>query len=187
MGMVHPYFGGERWSGGVLRQCGLSARSESSESVRPMICIAEQCYSTIGRWMAVFSVIYLSSALALYRLGRGDTSLVYANIISLAARIIYCWFFANSYFRSRGASRLLVWKHAVPGQAVLTVSILSRSVLWYAKRKLSIPENVGDYRGRQANVVTYSLLGVFLALACVGTWWISSGRFIYYRMYGRSR
>jgi hypothetical protein len=108
-------------------------------------------------------------------------------MINLTARIVYCWIFTKSYFGSRGASKLLVWKHAVPGRAVLTVSILSRSVLWYAKRKLNIPETVGDYRGLQANVITYTLLGIFLAFACVGTWWISSGRYISYRMYSRSR
>jgi len=140
-----------------------------------------------SRWMAVFSVIYLSSALGFYRLGLGDTSLVYANIINLAARIVYCWFFTKSYFGSRGASKFLVWKHAVPGRAVLAIAILSRSVLWYTKRKLGIPANVYDGRGHQANIITYTFLGIFLALACVSTWWRTSGRFISHRIYDRSR
>ncbi|EEB87561.1 hypothetical protein MPER_15048, partial [Moniliophthora perniciosa FA553] len=47
-----------------------------------------------SRWMIVFSTIYISSAIALYKQGFGDVSLVYANIINLSARIIYVLIFA---------------------------------------------------------------------------------------------
>ncbi|KAF8645628.1 hypothetical protein AX16_007710 [Volvariella volvacea WC 439] len=51
-----------------------------------------------SRWMTLFSVIYISSAITFYNFGIGDSSLVYANIINLGARIIYALRFASVFF-----------------------------------------------------------------------------------------
>ena len=135
--------------------------------------------------MAVFSATYILSALALRSGGLGDPSLVYANMMNLTARIMYCSSFIDSYFRSRGASKYLVWRHAVPGPAIFTVSILSKLILWYAERRLNIPETIADYRGLQVNVIAHLVLGIVLALTGVGTWWMSSGRFLSYKLHSR--
>ncbi|KIK09519.1 hypothetical protein K443DRAFT_644720 [Laccaria amethystina LaAM-08-1] len=51
-----------------------------------------------SRWMIGFSVVYISTAIFLYSLDIGDASLVYANVINLSARILYCLAFVMQFF-----------------------------------------------------------------------------------------
>ena len=57
-----------------------------------------------GRWMAVFSVIFVLAAYLLNQLGFGDSGLVYANVLNMFLRVVYCWMFAKRYFGKRGVS-----------------------------------------------------------------------------------
>ena len=51
-----------------------------------------------SRWMMVFSVVFVLATYLFNRLGLGDSGLVYANVLSLFLRVMYCWTFAKGYF-----------------------------------------------------------------------------------------
>lgn len=131
--------------------------------------------------MAGFSIIYLFTAFELYTLGFGDTSLVYANIINLLARIGYALCFISSYFGSRGAVGLLRWKEVLPTPPLILSSILSTFVIHYYGQQWGIPDIV-KAGGRMALlnifVVMHVGLGGSLALICTTIWWIRSGCFL---------
>jgi oligosaccharide translocation protein RFT1 len=131
--------------------------------------------------MTAFSMIYISTALTLYRLGLGDVSLVYANIANLAIRIAYCLWFVTSYFRVRRSSGLLVWKNVAPRWEVLTALVLSEMVIRFSESALNIPGIIAVHK-RSAlldiHVVTHILLGGTLLALCSGVWWIFSGQFL---------
>lgn len=133
-------------------------------------------------WMAGFSVVYISSALALYGMHLGDASLVYANIINLSARIGYCVHFISVYYRSHEARAVLRWKDALPRRGVLLTAILSGALIWYSKIVLDVT-GVLRAGGRavllRTPIVLHVLLGMVLAVLSLGVWWFSSGRFIH--------
>lgn len=57
--------------------------------------------------MAGASIAYIVLTIALYQVGGlGDTSVIYANIINLTARIIYCTLFIKSYVRSKSQGKV---------------------------------------------------------------------------------
>jgi len=134
-----------------------------------------------SRWMAGFSIVYISTAIGLYVLGFGDKSLVYANIINLLARIVYALHFTSSYFKSRHAGDFLRWKDTVPTPRLILASLLSSFVIHYHGRKRDI-SGIVKASGRTVlldiSVVLHVVLGCLSALICVGIWWISSGRFL---------
>jgi oligosaccharide translocation protein RFT1 len=134
------------------------------------------------RWMAGFSLVYISAALIFYRCGLGDASLVYANMINLSARIAYCWYFISSYFRSRGASSVLMWKDAIPQQEVLVVSAFSKVVIWCSEKMMNIDTELLDIR-----IALHVLFGAVLGATCLGTWWMFSGRFVIHNVYNKSK
>lgn len=137
--------------------------------------------SDFARWMAGFSTIYISAAITLYALGFGDTSLVYANIINLSARIVYSLYFISSYFRFHQIGNLLTWKKLMPSLQLILFSLLSTFIIQYHAHKRDI-SSIVDAGGRAAllniAVMTHVGLGGLLALTCIFTWWISSGRFL---------
>ncbi|KAF9028163.1 Rft-1-domain-containing protein [Hymenopellis radicata] len=67
-------------------------------------------------WMAIFSVLYTGSAILAYKLQLGDTSLVYANVLNLGARIVYAAVWISEYFRRRGGAgeQVFRWKIVLP-------------------------------------------------------------------------
>ena len=84
--------------------------------------------------MVAFSIIYILATICFYRLGLGDTSLVYANILNLSARITYCLHFISTYFaiqRSQHAFRCL---DALPSWNLCIACTLS-AVLSYLSKK----------------------------------------------------
>jgi oligosaccharide translocation protein RFT1 len=131
--------------------------------------------------MAAFSILYMAAAVALYRIGLGDTSLVYANIFNLSARIVYSAVFISSYFKSERADNLMRWKDMWPTWKLLLVLVASAASISYSDRTLHATKTIQDH-GRLAlltlPVVLHVGLGGVLALACVATWWIASGRFL---------
>ncbi|EGO20352.1 hypothetical protein SERLADRAFT_358206 [Serpula lacrymans var. lacrymans S7.9] len=132
-----------------------------------------------SRWMAVFSLIYVGAAITLYSLQFGDTSLVYANIVNLSARIIYALYFVFSFFRTRQMGHLLKWRNVWPTWQILLTSMLSFSLITYSGRHFRVMTILRE-GGRGAlltvPVLAHLGLGVTLGLTCVAVWWISCGQ-----------
>lgn len=134
---------------------------------------------TLRRWMLAFSVIYILSATALYNMGFGDTSLVYANIVNLTARIWYTATFIVAYFGKRVKSHQLGFANVVPGWTFSGMVGLSFLVISRNEARQHLVEQV-QRLGRSAFLSTPVLghvaLGGGLGLLCVGVWWITEGR-----------
>lgn len=129
--------------------------------------------------MASFSVIYVSTAIVLYSFGIGDASLVYANILNLTLRIVYCAHFTSAFFTKCDAREVLRWSNILPRWPVLLVavgSILALRVSEQALGALSVIEKGGLRALVEAPVVLHIGLGGSLALICLGTWWLTTGR-----------
>ena len=131
--------------------------------------------------MAAFSVIYTCTAIALYRLNVGDASLVYANIINLSVRIGYSFHFISSFFASRRAGDILRWKDVLPSGKVWLMSAISMALIWHSERRFGVMGIVKE--GQQTAlmsvpVVKHVIFGGALALVCLVTWWMTSGRFL---------
>ncbi|KAF9006927.1 Rft protein-domain-containing protein [Cyathus striatus] len=135
-----------------------------------------------SRWMVLFSIIYISTAIFLYRLGFGDTSLVYANILNLSARIAYCVRFANNYFTQHNASNLLCWEAAIPSYKLCLVFILSAYVISISDRLQDVSHLV-QYLGWRAikttAVLFHILLGIVMAIFCLLLWWNSNRKILH--------
>lgn len=131
--------------------------------------------------MALFSATYILAAIILYGIHLGDASLVYANIINLSVRIIYSAHFISSFFAGRGARHVLRWKQVIPTMPVWFIAGVSAILIRAAGKRLDVLTAVAN-GGRKAlitvPVLTYIGLGGFLALTCLGAWWMSSGRYL---------
>jgi oligosaccharide translocation protein RFT1 len=133
------------------------------------------------RWMAGFSVIYISTAVILYALQLGDASLVYANILNLSVRIIYSAHFISSFFSNHNAHGVLTWSRALPGRWVILTTGLSAAFIWASAKRLEVLEVVRE-GGRTTllslPVAIHVLVGCIMGLACLTAWWMSSGRYL---------
>jgi oligosaccharide translocation protein RFT1 len=127
--------------------------------------------------MAAFSVIYIAFALLLYRFGVGDVSLVYANVINLLTRIVYCLLFISSYFKTKDAGDLVHWSVMFPRWKLLLASLSSALLILFSDRRLKVASLVAE-KGRQAvlspPVMLHIGIGGTLALLTLGTWWTST-------------
>ncbi|SJL06494.1 uncharacterized protein ARMOST_09833 [Armillaria ostoyae] len=125
-------------------------------------------------WMGIFSIIYTSIAVILYRLGVGDVSLVYANMINLAARIIYAMIFISSFFKRRGSPELLRWTVLIPKALFCGTLGGSFGLLRLLYSRLSI-ERIIEENGKASllnrNVVVFILTGGFFGLVSLGILW----------------
>ncbi|KAF8136134.1 Rft protein-domain-containing protein [Boletus edulis] len=132
-----------------------------------------------SRWMLAFSVIYVLSATALYNIGFSDTSLVYANIANLTARIWYTATFVVIYFGKRMKSHQLILVNVVPGWKFSGMVALSFLAISRNKARQHVAEEV-ERLGRRALFSTLVLghvaFGAGLGLVCVGLWWITEGK-----------
>ena len=132
-------------------------------------------------WMVACSAIYILTAICLYRLGLGDTSLVYANIFNLSARIAYCLYFVSTYFNQHSEQHAFRWSDALPSWTLCITCTLSAILLHLSKRQFDAQRLAADL-GRSAILNRFVLLhvgiGVALAIICLGAWWKSSGRFL---------
>lgn len=127
---------------------------------------------TLCRWMLVFSVIYILSATALYRLEFGDTSLVYANIVNLTARIWYTATFIVGYFGKRLKSHQLNFKSVVPGWKFTGMVVLSLLAISRNEARQHLAEEALF----STPVLIHVTLGGGLGLVCVGLWWVTEGK-----------
>lgn len=134
---------------------------------------------TLRRWMLAFSIIYILSATALYKLGFGDTSLVYANIVNLTARIWYTATFVVVYFGKRMKSHQLSLASVVPGWKFSSMVVLSFLAISSNDARQNLAGGMHGL-GRRAlfstPVLAHVALGGGLSLACVGLWWITEGK-----------
>lgn len=147
----------------------------------------------IRRWMFAFSVVYISTAVFLYRLGWGDVSLIYANCVNLSARVAYCLAFAVQFFdtppsspatssqpapNTAARSKFSV-KRSLPPLPFLVASAASAVLIRVSASRLNVASalaNGGKYVVLQRNVLTHVAVGAGLGLMCVGVWWGTSGR-----------
>ncbi|KXN84240.1 Oligosaccharide translocation protein RFT1 [Leucoagaricus sp. SymC.cos] len=131
-----------------------------------------------SRWMVAFSCIFLATAVSLYRLGAGDASLVYANIVNLLARIVFGVVFAKSFFVGKGAGDLFSIGRALPPISLLIISFAMWSTVSYDGKRRNV-ENIVRVEGRgsllNVDVVQHVGIGSALALVWLSYWWLSSG------------
>ncbi|KAG8217356.1 Rft protein-domain-containing protein [Butyriboletus roseoflavus] len=117
---------------------------------------------TQSRWMLAFSIIYTLSATALYNLGFGDTSLVYANIVNLTARIWYTATFIVVYFGKRMKYHQFSFASVVPGWKFSGMVVLSVLAISRNEARQHLAEEVQQL-GRRAlfstRVLTHVALG----------------------------
>ncbi|KAF8154062.1 Rft protein-domain-containing protein [Crassisporium funariophilum] len=134
-----------------------------------------------SRWMVGFSVIYIIATIFFYRLGLGDASLVYANVLNLTARIIYALQFATTYFANSGAPDLFGWQNALPSRVFVVVSMIAAVIIQISQKQLQA-ERIVAALGRASLLNPWILLhigiGATLAIICLGTWWRTSGRYL---------
>ncbi|KAG1804248.1 Rft protein-domain-containing protein [Suillus subaureus] len=132
-----------------------------------------------SRWLVGFSVVFIGSAIGFYASGFGDVSLVYANIINLAARIIYAAQYASTFFsRNKTAHR---WKASTPTWQFLLVATLSYLAISMTKihhQAVILLQTEGRGAILSAIVVSHLAQGAGMGLCCVVTWWLTSGRYL---------
>ncbi|KAF5353438.1 hypothetical protein D9756_008112 [Leucocoprinus leucothites] len=132
-----------------------------------------------SKWMVAFSVVFIASAISLYRLGFGDASLVYANIVNLLARIVFATSFTKSFFPSQGPESIISIRRALPSLSLVLVSLAMRGIITYDSKRRNVKMIVGA-EGRRSllniDVVQHVGLGSALAAVWLSYWWMSSGR-----------
>lgn len=120
--------------------------------------------------MIIFSGIYIFAVILFYQQGFGDTSLVYANIVNLSARILYARRFIFRYF----SSQHIRWRQEIaPSNALCFLSALSWAVLNYTGRLFGV-EEAGLFSSK---TIIHVGLGGLLALVNVGVWWYTTGKY----------
>jgi oligosaccharide translocation protein RFT1 len=131
--------------------------------------------------MIVFSITYVLSAIIFYRRDLGDASLVYANIINLCARIVYCLIFIKRYFRTSVLPPTFVrlrFRDALPSWQLWTACVFS-AVLVHASEQRLRANAMALQLGRRAlmgySVPLHLVVGTSLALICLATWWRTFG------------
>jgi oligosaccharide translocation protein RFT1 len=137
--------------------------------------------------MIGFSAIYITAALLLYRAGLGDASLVYANIVNLSARIVYCLRFTIRFFSSSSSvstattTPLFTWRSVLPSSSLCLASAVSAVLVWASERQLGAL-SIAAQHGRGAllhpRVIAHVGVGGVLALVCLAVWWRTSGRYL---------
>ncbi|CAA7261928.1 unnamed protein product [Cyclocybe aegerita] len=139
-----------------------------------------------SRWMVGFSTVYILSAISLYRLGFGDASLVYANILNLSARIVYCLRFATSFFMhskptSLNSKPLFRWQDTLPPKSLFAISAFSAIVVYASDVRLgtdALTAKLGRAALTNPSVVLHVGLGGLLTVGCLLMWWVSAGQYL---------
>ncbi|KAJ7722286.1 Rft protein-domain-containing protein [Mycena maculata] len=132
-------------------------------------------------WMAAFSIVYIGAAIQLYGWHFGDSSLVFANIINLSARIAYAADFVSNYFSKNSARSALTWRKVLPGWSLCVVCGASWAMVRRMEKELNV---LGTIARAEAGisvlmnkpVLLHVALGGVLGCVCLGTWWFTEGR-----------
>ncbi|KAJ3904398.1 Rft protein-domain-containing protein [Lentinula edodes] len=134
-----------------------------------------------SRWMVLFTVLYVASAIVLYRLDLGDAALVYANIINLSARIIYACRFSHTFFAAHNASSTLKWREVLPPWSLVFGLTISAFFIRLSETMHSATKAV-QKEGRigvlSRPVLIHVAVGGILALSCGTLWAWSVRRFL---------
>ena len=131
--------------------------------------------------MASFSLIFIVGAITMYKLGLGDASLVYANILNLSARIAYALHFISSYFQAHSCQDCLKWRSVIPQKRLIVVSVLSLLIVLINSDRSNATDIVragGKVAFLQSEVIGHIALGAILCLASVAVWWLSSPKLL---------
>lgn len=129
--------------------------------------------------MFAFSIIYVSAAVMLYRLGFGDVSLIYANTINLAARILYCLSFSSRFFTAKERSVTFGLWQLVPPIPFLVASAAASLLVRISASQLEVPatlKNAGRYAVFQKNVLAHVGVGGLSGVSCLIIWLYVSRR-----------
>lgn len=183
MGMVYPRLGSERWTWSLSIKRSIPKRPQRTKPVCTYwhLIICCPCLISQDRWMVAFSIIYILAAICLYRLGLGDTSLVYANILNLSARITYCLHFASTYFTNQCSQQYAFRRLVLPSWTLCITCTLS-AVLFHLSKKQLDAERLAADLGRSAilnkSVLLHVGIGVTMTITCLWVWWRSSGRYL---------
>ncbi|KAI6019713.1 Rft protein-domain-containing protein [Pisolithus orientalis] len=127
-------------------------------------------------WMFAYSGVYILAAISFYKLGFGDASLVYANIINLSARILFTTAFTFRYFTKHLNSPPFGVADIFPDWRFLGAVAVSCTVVSVNESRQRIVELS---RGRtlfSVPVLLHILLGASMGLLCVAVWWFTTGR-----------
>ena len=115
-----------------------------------------------SRWMMIFSIIFVLAAYLFNKLGFGDSGLVYANVLNLFLRVVYCWAFARRYFEESGVNFELT--AVIPPRGVIGAFSWSYLVTrWSWKAYEHLPPRVLPQKNHIA--VGAACVGV-----CLGAW-----------------
>ncbi|KAG0706405.1 Rft protein-domain-containing protein [Suillus ampliporus] len=132
-----------------------------------------------SRWLVAFSITFLLSAVGFYASGFGDVSLVYANIINLAARIVYAAQYASTFFDRNKTTH--GWKTSMPTWQFLlaaVISYLAISMTEIHDRAVLLVQTEGRRAILSVVVISHLAQGVGMGLCCIATWWVTSGRYL---------
>ena len=112
--------------------------------------------------MIGFSIIFIFAAYLFNQLGFGDSGLVYANVLNLYLRVVYCWIFAKRYFWERGVD--FGFGAIVPPRGVLGAFSWSYLVTrWSWKVYEHLPPKILPQ-------VNHIAVGVACLGVCLGAW-----------------
>lgn len=112
------------------------------------------------------------SAISFYRLGLGDASLVYANILNLSARILYTMLFTLTFFRNHRTSAPSLLVDVLPDWRFVAATALSYVVISLNQGRQDI-----IHRGwLSVPGLLHFSLGIGMGLVCVAAWWMTAGR-----------
>ncbi|KAI6118721.1 Rft protein-domain-containing protein [Pisolithus croceorrhizus] len=127
-------------------------------------------------WMFGYSGLYILAATSLYKLGFGDASLVYANIVNLSARILFTMAFIFRYFKKHTNSTPFGVADIFPDWRFLSTVAVSYAVISVNGSKQRIVELSQRQALFTVPVLLHLLMGVSMGLACVAVWWLTTGR-----------
>jgi len=112
--------------------------------------------------MIGFSMIFVFAAYLSNQLGFGDSGLVYANVLNLFLRVVYCWTFAKRYFGERDVDFGL--NVIMPPRGVIGAFSWSYLVTrWSWKAYEHLPSKILPQRNHIA-------VGIVCLGVCLGAW-----------------
>ena len=127
--------------------------------------------------MAGASIAYILLTIALYKLtSLGDTSVIYANIINLSARILYCSRYISSYVHRLSKGKIdnfLSSAEILPPRIALAMFLISGLITHASFAALSIEDRT---RGAGKAVILdrtcqiHVGVGVACGLMIIGAW-----------------
>jgi len=118
--------------------------------------------------MAAASVSLVVTAIGGSRLlGIGDTALVWANTVSMAAPALYAGWFTQRYCAGRGQPNLMSWRALLPSLGVVaTFAAAAASTRWSEAAYTGVKLSVIAQKGHIA-------VGVVCLIACLLSWYVS--------------